>query len=318
MAGCNGLEREAFQTVAPCHALIKQKCIALVANKIGVCMQNQLFARLADDIVSTRPPANAIALWWLGQSGFAVRSAETLFYIDLFLSDHTDRLVPAPFSPADAPAADYIFCTHEHLDHLDPSSLKLLAQSSPEAQIIVPRPIVEQVLALGVGSERIVGVQPDEEISLGKLSIFPVPAMHGLTFPPFEYSFGRELSDGLCRYVGYVIEIAGVRIYHAGDSLVYDGLVEKLRELKIDIALLPINGRSYVRERQNLVGNMDEREAADLAAAVGVDMLVPMHYDMFAPNLGRPGTLVDYVRNQYPDLACYLPAYGRRFIYTKL
>ena len=281
-------------------------------------MQTQLFAHLSDDIVSTRPPVNSVALWWLGQSGFAVRSADTLFYIDLFLSDHSDRLVPAPFNPASAPAADFIFCTHEHLDHLDPSSLKLLARSSSEAQIIVPRPIIDQVLELDVAPERIVGVQPDEEINLGKLRVFPVPAMHGLAFPPFEYNFGRELSNGLCRYVGYVIELAGVRIYHAGDTLVYDGLVEKLRELKIDIALLPINGRSYIRERQNLVGNMDDREAADLAAAVGVDILIPIHYDMFAPNLGRPGALVDYVRTQYPNLACYLPAYGRRFIYTKL
>jgi L-ascorbate 6-phosphate lactonase len=281
-------------------------------------MQPQLFAHLADDIVSARPPANSVALWWLGQSGFVVRSADTLFYIDLFLSDNSDRLVPAPFAPADAPAADFIFCTHEHLDHLDPSSLKLLAQSSPNAQIVVPRPIVGQVLELGIGSELVVGVQPGEPIELGKLKVFPVPAMHGLSFPPFEYNFGYELSGGLYRYVGYVIELAGVRIYHAGDSLVYDGQAEKLRELRVDIALLPINGRSYVRERQNLVGNMDDREAADLAAAIGVDMLVPMHYDMFAPNLGRPGAMVDYVRKQYPDLACYLPAYGRRFIYAKL
>src|SRR5579883_3199291 len=120
-------------------------------------MQTQFFDHLADDIVSTQPPAHSIACWWLGQSGFAVRSAEALFYIDLFLSDHADRLVPAPFHPAHAPAADYIFCTHEHLDHLDPSSLKMLAQSSPEARIIVPRPIVEQVVELHVAPERIVG-----------------------------------------------------------------------------------------------------------------------------------------------------------------
>src|SRR5689334_11340490 len=116
-------------------------------------MQTQLFARLSDDIISTRPPVNSVAFWWLGQSGFAVRSADTLFYIDLFLSDHAGRLVPAPFNPASAPAADFIFCTHEHLDHLDPSSLKLLAQSSPEAHIIVPRPIIDQVLELDVASE---------------------------------------------------------------------------------------------------------------------------------------------------------------------
>ena len=280
-------------------------------------MQPQLFTHLAEDIISTRPPQNAIVLWWFGQAGFAIRSADTTFYIDLFLSNESNRLIPAPFAPQSAPAVDTIFCTHEHLDHFDPSSLKFLAQSSPDARIVVPRPIVDQALELGVASERIVGVQPGETHELGKLKVFPLPAKHGLAFPPVVYDFGQALSNGLYRYVGYVIELAGVRIYHAGDSLVYDGLAERLRELQVDIALLPINGRSHMREQDNLVGNMDEREAADLAGTVGVDLLIPIHYDMFAPNLGRPGVLVDYVHTHYPELACYLPAYGRRLIYTK-
>lgn len=281
-------------------------------------MSYQPFTHVADEIVATKVPANAVAFWWLGQSAFALRSADVTLYIDLFLSDHADRLIPAPFKPEAAPAANFILCTHEHLDHLDPESLKLLAQSSPNARIIVPKPIVAQVTALEVAPERIVGVQPDEEVDQGKLKVFPVAAMHGLACPPAVYDFGFEISNGQYRYLGYVIELAGVRIYHSGDSLVFDGLAERLRELQVDIALLPINGRSYLREHRGLVGNMDERDAADLAAAAGVELLIPTHYEMFGGNLGRPGVLVDYIRTHYPELSCYVPAHGRRFVHTKL
>jgi L-ascorbate metabolism protein UlaG (beta-lactamase superfamily) len=60
---------------------------------------------------------------------------------------------------------------------------------------------------------------------------------------------------------------------------------------------------------------MDEREAADLAADVGVHLLIPIHYDMFEANLGSPGALVQYVRTTHPELPVLLPARGRRFVY---
>src|SRR6266702_874058 len=275
--------------------------------------------RVALDISTSQIPPQTIALWWLGQASLVVKSAEALIYLDPFFSAYPGRLIPPPFAPEEGPAADYIFCTHEHLDHLDAKTLPGLAQAAPNARVVVPSPIQEQVTALGIPDERVLGVQPDEEHDLGLCKLFAVPAMHGLKAPPAHYGFDFVEQGGqrLYRYLGYIIEMAGIRIYHAGDSLVYDGLVERLRNLHIDIALLPINGRSYFREQQDLVGNMDEREAADLAATAGIPLLVPTHYEMFAANLGRPGVLVDYVRAYHPALTCYIPAHGRRFTYKK-
>ena len=108
-----------------------------------------------------------------------------------------------------------------------------------------------------------------------------------------------------------------MRIYHAGDTVIYDGLVERLREQEVDVAFLPINGRSYFRGQRDIVGNMDEREAADLAAAAGVKLLVPIHYDMFAANQGRPGVLVDYIQASHSGPTCLVPAPGRRFTFLK-
>jgi L-ascorbate 6-phosphate lactonase len=274
---------------------------------------------VAQDIQNTQLPPDAVAIWWLGQASIALRGAGITIYLDPFFSEYPGRLVPPPFAPEQAPPADYILCTHEHADHFDPQTLLGLAQSAPQARFVVPLHMVEQVTALGIASERILGAQPDETIRLGEVTLCSVPASHALQAPPAIYGFDFIEREGrnLYRYLGYVLEIAGVRIYHAGDTVVYDGLVERLRSLNIDIAFLPINGRSYFREQLDIAGNMDEREAADLAAAAGVKLLVPIHYEMFAANQGRPGALLDYARTHHPELSCFIPAHGRRFTFRQ-
>src|SRR5258706_12672596 len=96
-------------------------------------------SNIVRDILSTQLPPDAIALWWLGQAGFVLRSARSIVYLDPFLSDRP---------------ADLVLCTHEHWDHLDPETLPGLARASPQACFVVPLPIVEQVTALGISPER--------------------------------------------------------------------------------------------------------------------------------------------------------------------
>ena len=284
-----------------------------------IVMKSYEMGNVARDIAAAEPPPHSVAMWWLGQASIALRGAGTTLYIDPFFSDNPDRLVPPPFAPTMAAPADYVLCTHEHVDHFDPQTLPGLAQASPHARFVVPLPVVEQTRALGIAPERVVGIQPGEVVQLGAVTLFSVPACHGLKAPLATYDFGFVEREGknLYSFLGYILEIGGVRIYHAGDTVIFDGLVERLRELEIDLAFLPINGRSYFREQRNIVGNIDEREAADLAAAAGVKLLVPIHYEMFAANQGRPGALVDYVQARYPQLSCLIPAHGRRFTFTK-
>ena len=261
------------------------------------------------------PPHGQVALWWLGQSGFRLRGNTTTVLIDPFLADHPDRLVPPPCRPEQLRDLDVVAVTHDHLDHLDEESLPRLAEASPDAQLVVPEPLVERVGELGIPAERVAGAQPDRPLELNGLTIHPVPAAHG-DDPEDAYGFGLERSNGLYRYLGYVFDLGGVRVYHAGDTIPYEGIEERLRELRIDIALLPINGRDAEREAQGIVGNLDEAEAAELAAAIGADLLVPMHYDMFEANPGSPERLVGLARTRHPELQVLVPSRARRFVYT--
>src|SRR5437879_1362722 len=109
---------------------------------------------------TTGLPNQSIALWWLGQAGFAIKSASLTMLIDPFLSEHEGRLVVPPFSATTAPEIDFVLCTHEHLDHLDLPVLQELAQRQPQLRFVVPRPIIGQLTETGIESERIIGVQP--------------------------------------------------------------------------------------------------------------------------------------------------------------
>ncbi len=80
------------------------------------------------DILNTQLQPDTIALWWLGQAGFVLRSADAIVYLDPFLSDRPTRLIPPLFAAESGPPADLVLCTHEHWDHLDPHTLQGLAQ----------------------------------------------------------------------------------------------------------------------------------------------------------------------------------------------
>jgi L-ascorbate metabolism protein UlaG (beta-lactamase superfamily) len=81
-------------------------------------------------------------------------------------------------------------------------------------------------------------------------------------------------------------------VFHAGDTIWWPGLEDELRELAPDVAILPINGRDAMREAQGLWGNLGAREAAALAAAAGVPVAIPCHFDGVEGNLGDPDAFV--------------------------
>jgi len=253
------------------------------------------------------PPAAGVELTWLGQSGFVLRAEGATLLIDPYLSPGDDRLVAPPDDAAAFTGLDGVLITHEHMDHLDEDACRALAAASPAARFAVPRPIVGMLTALGIAAERVVALQPGESASFGAAGATAVPACHGVHVAD-AYTLGRELSGGDVRFLGYVVAAGGVRVYHSGDTIAFDGLAEAVREGGADVALLPINGRTPEREAQDLVGNLGPEDAARLAADVGARLAVPTHHDMFAPNRGDPLRFAGAAAG-HEGLAVLLPAH---------
>jgi L-ascorbate metabolism protein UlaG (beta-lactamase superfamily) len=164
----------------------------------------------------------------------------------------------------------------------------VVLERSPNAKLVLPLPLVPLVRD-AVPHDRLVTVQPGDVLDLG-VEVRVVPAFHGVT-TDHDYGDGSELGEGP-RFVGYVLGRER-RVYHAGDTLATDALRYALEPLRVDVALLPINGRDAEREGRGIVGNMDAAEAVDLALAIGASLLVPYHWDGFAGNTAAPGAAAD-------------------------
>jgi len=225
---------------------------------------------------------------------------------DPFISHYPGRLVTAPVRPDDLATADLILVSHEHADHFDLEALRSMPDSA--STVVLPAPVLPLARDGGV-RHTLRGARPGETIPIGKARVHPVASLHGVDVAD-AYNFGFEISDGDHRYLGYVVEIGGLNVYHSGDTLDYPELAEVLKSLNVDVAFLPFNGRDGKREAQNIVGNLSAAESVDLAARAGIRCVVPMHYDMFENNQGPIGQFVELARERIPDVHMLIPRIG--------
>lgn len=253
-------------------------------------------------LVRYEPPTRSLVLSWFGQASVALRLGGATALIDPFLSPRPERLVPPPFAAEEARGVDLVLITHDHWDHLDEVALPSVAAASPTATIVVPEELVPRVTGLGIEEARVRGLPADGSTQIGAVMVDAVPACHG-----------EEIGDAyrLGPFLGYVVSAGGVRVYHSGDTVLFNGLVERLQQLGVHLALLPINGRDEEREAEGIVGNMDAREAAQLARDIGADAAVPLHWDMFAGNPGDPAEFVAAAQT-----TVIVPRHSRPFVYT--
>ena len=235
------------------------------------------------------------SLTWYGQSGFRLAAGESRVLVDPFLTDRSDRRYRPPAAAADFADITLVLCTHEHEDHLDLPFLREFCAVNSTATIVVPAPVVELAVGSGVDRSRLVGAVPGEEQRDRDVTVHPVPALHGMGGDePVVYEFSP--GGGPVRFLGYVMDVGGIRFYHSGDCLVYPELPATLSALAPDVLMIPINGRDHMRESRGIVGNMNETEAAWLCAEVSPAFAIPMHYDAIASNTGDPGHFTTLVR----------------------
>jgi L-ascorbate metabolism protein UlaG (beta-lactamase superfamily) len=243
----------------------------------------ELVARLR-----ARPPGDAVVLWWLGQSGFAIRFRDEMAVIDPYLSNSLTkkysgtrtphvRMKPNVLEPemlARVPVTA-LLATHQHTDHLDADTLRPILAGLRERDGVAPLVAPEAWRAMaaersGLPAAAIVGMGDGTMAGVGSFEVIGVASAHDRI---------EVDENGNCKYLGYVIRAGRWTLYHSGDTVAYEGLADRLRPFAIDLAVLPINGK---------VGNMSGADAARLAKDAGVRVVVPCHYDMFSFNTADP------------------------------
>ncbi len=223
----------------------------------------------------------SLKVTYLGQCGFLLDFGHTRLVTDPYLSYQVDsfateavpwkRLYPPPAVLADLDP-DGIVISHSHEDHMDAWTLEPYISGGGEAVIAAPAP--ECGLLERLNAPDIIYARAEEPFLIGGLTVTPVPCAHTELHLDEQGRF-RELS--------YLITDGDRTVFFGGDMSLFDGLVRRIREAGPDLLLLPANGGDPERTAKGIIGNINEKEAACLAASVGAPY-IPMHHDLYAVN----------------------------------
>ena len=260
---------------------------------------------LLRDINETIVPEDGLAFWWLGQVSYVVKVGDIVLYFDPFLQETTSRQIPSLLEAETIDHADWVFGSHDHMDHIDPVAISGIAQASPQSRFVVSRVARLRLLDMGINPSRIIALDEGMAHNDLNLSITPVAAKHE--------AFDHDPELGY-PYLSYIVEIGGLTILHLGDTLCYEGLVTKLRPWAIDVMFVPINGRDAERYLRGCLGNMTYQEAVDLAGELSPRLTVPGHYDMFANNSQDPAPFAAMIEAKYPELDYWIGDHGEAVI----
>ena len=245
-------------------------------------------AFLADIEAACTTQPDALHLWWLGQSGYLVAYQGTRLLLDPYLSDsltkkyaatdkpHT-RMTERVIAPELLTQISVITSSHNHTDHLDAETLLPIFAINPTATLVCPlanTAFVAERLGWQTPAPQLRGVEIGQRYQQGSVTLTAVPAAH---------------EDLLACYAGFIVEIGPWTLYHSGDTIPYEGMEALLAPYSPTLALLPINGR--LPERR-VSGNLWGNEAAELAKAIGAQLVIPGHYDMFTFNTESPELFV--------------------------
>lgn len=189
---------------------------------------------------------------WLGHDAMRI-DADSIIYID-------------PYQIETGVMADLILITHEHYDHCSVDDVKKIL--GDDTVIVTEKDSAAKLeKELGrVVDGKIEIVAPGDTAQVKGISIQAVPS----------YNVNKKFHPKANGWLGLIMEIDGVKIYHAGDT----DIIPEMDDITCDIALLPVSG-TYV---------MTADEAVEAAKRIDPKIAVPMHYGALVGDAGDAET----------------------------
>jgi len=180
------------------------------------------------------------------------------------------RYTPPALDIAELPPIDVIIVSHDHYDHLDEPSLRLLACRFPDAPVFVP--VGDERLAANAGFKRVRGMTAGQSAVLPGVSLTALPADHNSGRMPFDETRVQALS--------WSLRSNGRSLFFAGDTG-YASFFQRIRAVfgRQDVALVPIGAyspRIAVEEQ-----HASPEEAVRIASDLGARIAVGMHWGTF-------------------------------------
>lgn len=165
------------------------------------------------------------------------------------LLEGSKRVYIDPWEVKASGPADLLLVTHDHFDHLSLPDLRALC--GKQTSVIAPEGALGQLRRL---AGALLGARPGQRLQAAGLTVEAVAA----------YNQGKRFHPRSANNLGYVVELDGERIYHAGDT----DRIPEMKGLRPDVALLPVGG-TYT---------MDATEAAAAVEDLQAGRVIPIHW----------------------------------------
>jgi len=221
-------------------------------------------------------PADAIAVWFLGQNGFLLKDVSGLLVgIDLYLTDscaarfahlpfRVNRQLPIFIEPEHLDI-DVFITTHSHDDHADPETIRRLDKSK-KMSFLGPFDSIRVYRECGVPESCRSLLHPGETVRIG-----------ATTTVQATFALPTDATD--LNHTGMLLEFAnGIRFYNSGDTAYAERLMALL-PADVDVCAICINGGFH---------NLSATQAGAIVKAIRPRIVIPCHYDMMVCNTGSP------------------------------
>lgn len=225
-------------------------------------------------LINAKVDSGRLAIVWLGHGGFALKPhGGDIIVVDPYLSDSMNaqgtkpRLQSIPIKPRDI-RLDYLFLTHDHADSADPETIMPMYQANGDLRIVCPPSCCRLLTKIGVPMNQIDSVTAGQHVEFPNFSAHAVPAYH--TDDSVGYIFEFDSKDA---------SPAEVSLYHTGHTGFDMSLASAVAEYGPDILIVPIGGND---------GNLETADAAQLAALIAPEEVIPINYGMFGNQNGDP------------------------------
>ncbi len=222
---------------------------------------------------------------WLGHSAFVIEEGKKVL-VDPFITGNE----LAPVKP-DEVECDIIAVTHGHGDHLGDA---IFIGKRKNVPIVAIYELAEYINSKGANA---IGMNFGGTLDYEGVKLSMVPALHssGITESNFNHDGGLP--------AGFVIEINGKKVYHAGDTGLF-GDMKLIGEIyRPDVVLLPVGG----------LFTMDTKLATIAAKWIRPKYVIPMHYNTWPPIQANPEEMRDELEKEGIKLVVLKPGESFEF-----
>lgn len=216
---------------------------------------------------------------WLGHAAFEMNAENRSIFVDPFLTGNP----LAPIKASEVSNADIVCVTHDHHDHLG-DAIDICKHAG--ATFLGIAELAGYAESEGVRD--VVGMNIGGTAEVKGVKISMVQAFHSA-------SRGSP--------VGFVIELEGDKIYHAGDTSLFGDMKLIGQIFKPKVACLPIGGYYTA----------GPREAAMATSLIKPKIVVPMHYNTFPVIRQDPNEFARFVEELAQGVSVKIMEIGERF-----